>query len=100
MHLYQQQQGPLMLKFYFMFKLCKQFQSKFPISAPIMQENALSSGKYFTACKDFTRPLDASVATNNPPAVHCIIILSSLMIFVSQPHPLSSWSVILLAKLC
>ena len=99
MHLYQQQQGPLMLKFYFMFKLCKQFQSKFPISAPIMQGNALSSGKYLTACKDFTRPLVASVATN-PTSVLCIIILSSLMIFVSQPHPLSSWSVILLAKLC
>ena len=65
-----------------------------------MQENALSSGKYFTACKDFTWPLVALVATN-PTSVLCIIILSSHMIFVFQPlHPLSSWSVILLAKLC
>ena len=43
---------------------------------------------------------DASVATN-PTSVLCIIILSSFIIFLSQPlHPLSSWSVILLAKLC
>ena len=78
----------------------QQFQSKFPISAPIMQENVLSSGKYYTAGKDFTWPMVASVATN-PTSVLCIIILSSFIIFLSQPlHPLSSWSVILLAKLC
>ena len=98
MHWYQQ--GPFTLKFYCMFKLYKQFQSKYPILVPIMQENALSSGKYYTAGKDFTWPMVASVATN-PTSVLCIIILSSLIIFLSQPlHPLSSWSVILLAKLC